>query len=93
MEDELYEHINAPKWVVFLSLDHSLNDHADEAWFCKPGIILLVFSLFQDNLHLGVPNFASFSKRVLPKFLNWAVILHLGLPKFASFSKWVSPKF
>jgi len=93
VEDKLYEHINAPKWVDFLSLDHSLNDHADEAWFCKPGIILLFFSLFQDNLHLGVPNFASFSKRVLPKFLNWAVILHLGLPKFASFSKWVSPKF
>ncbi|KAG4399017.1 hypothetical protein AAZX31_08G153600 [Glycine max] len=36
VEDKLYEHINAPKWVDFLSLDHSLNDHADEAWFCKP---------------------------------------------------------
>ncbi|XP_020233655.1 uncharacterized protein LOC109813806 isoform X1 [Cajanus cajan] len=36
VEDELYENINAPKWVDFLSLDHSLNDHADEAWFCKP---------------------------------------------------------
>ncbi|BAT93329.1 uncharacterized protein HKW66_Vig0206560 [Vigna angularis] len=36
VEDELYEHINAPKWVDFLSLDHSVNDHADEAWFCKP---------------------------------------------------------
>ncbi|TKY49587.1 hypothetical protein E2542_SST27021 [Spatholobus suberectus] len=35
-EDELFENINAPKWVDFLSLDHSLNDHADEAWFCKP---------------------------------------------------------
>ncbi|KAL2330804.1 hypothetical protein Fmac_018385 [Flemingia macrophylla] len=35
VEDELYENINAPKWVDFLSLDHSLNDHADEAWFCK----------------------------------------------------------
>ncbi|KAL2972474.1 hypothetical protein AAZX31_15G255500 [Glycine max] len=36
VEDELYEHINAPKRVDFLSLDHSLDDHADEAWFCKP---------------------------------------------------------
>ncbi|ESW20861.1 hypothetical protein PHAVU_005G020800 [Phaseolus vulgaris] len=36
VEDELFEHINAPKWVDFLSLDHSINDHADEAWFCKP---------------------------------------------------------
>ncbi|KAK7401501.1 hypothetical protein VNO78_13036 [Psophocarpus tetragonolobus] len=36
VEDELFEHINAPKWVDFLSLDHSLNDRADEDWFCKP---------------------------------------------------------
>ncbi|CAJ1958841.1 unnamed protein product [Sphenostylis stenocarpa] len=36
VEDERFEHINAPKWVDFLSLDHSVNDHADEAWFCKP---------------------------------------------------------
>ncbi|XP_014500251.1 uncharacterized protein LOC106761236 [Vigna radiata var. radiata] len=36
VEDELFEHINAPKWVDFLALDHSVNDHADEAWFCKP---------------------------------------------------------
>ncbi|XP_027344199.1 uncharacterized protein LOC113856543 [Abrus precatorius] len=35
VEDELYEHINAPKWVDFSSLDHSLHDHDDEAWFCK----------------------------------------------------------
>ncbi|XP_057458481.1 uncharacterized protein LOC130749183 isoform X2 [Lotus japonicus] len=33
VEDELYEHINAPKWVDFLSPDH---DKDDEAWFCKP---------------------------------------------------------
>ncbi|KAK7271583.1 hypothetical protein RJT34_27610 [Clitoria ternatea] len=35
VEDEFYEHINAPKWVDFSSLDHSL-DTDDEAWFCKP---------------------------------------------------------
>lgn len=36
-EDELYEHINAPKWVDFLSLNRSQLDKEDEAWFCKPG--------------------------------------------------------
>ncbi|XP_061353110.1 uncharacterized protein LOC133297817 isoform X2 [Gastrolobium bilobum] len=36
MEDELYEHINAPKWFDFLSPAKSLHDHDDEAWFCKP---------------------------------------------------------
>ncbi|KAJ1422171.1 hypothetical protein SESBI_13170 [Sesbania bispinosa] len=33
--DELYEHINAPKWVDFLSPDQSLNDNDDEAWFAN----------------------------------------------------------
>ncbi|XP_062115336.1 uncharacterized protein LOC133829624 isoform X2 [Humulus lupulus] len=34
VEDELYEHINAPKWFDFLSP----NDHPvdDESWFCRP---------------------------------------------------------
>ncbi|XP_015936766.1 uncharacterized protein LOC107462657 [Arachis duranensis] len=37
VEDALYENINAPKWVDFLSLDHySLNHVDDEAWFCRP---------------------------------------------------------
>jgi len=69
VEDELFEHINAPKWVDFLSLDHSINDHADEAWFCKPGIVLpLLFFFFQGNLHLGRQKFASFSIWVWSKF-------------------------
>ncbi|XP_058752416.1 uncharacterized protein LOC131625585 [Vicia villosa] len=34
--DELYEHLNAPKYVDFLSLNHSINNNDDEAWFCKP---------------------------------------------------------
>ncbi|CAJ2639171.1 unnamed protein product [Trifolium pratense] len=33
--DELYEHLNAPKFVDFLSLNHN-NNNDDEAWFCKP---------------------------------------------------------
>ncbi|KAK8639870.1 hypothetical protein V6N13_138236 [Hibiscus sabdariffa] len=34
VEDCVYEHINAPKWVDFLSLDqHPIDDHA---WFCTP---------------------------------------------------------
>ncbi|KAK9121418.1 hypothetical protein Syun_019035 [Stephania yunnanensis] len=34
VEDDLYEHINAPKWFDFSALDDSAV--ADEAWFCKP---------------------------------------------------------
>ncbi|KAI5410395.1 hypothetical protein KIW84_055776 [Lathyrus oleraceus] len=34
--DELYEHLNAPKFVDFLSLNHNINNNDDEAWFCKP---------------------------------------------------------
>ncbi|XP_062174949.1 uncharacterized protein LOC133880083 [Alnus glutinosa] len=33
VEDELYEHINAPKWVDFLAPEESVKD---EAWFCRP---------------------------------------------------------
>ncbi|XVF79613.1 hypothetical protein PTKIN_Ptkin15bG0003200 [Pterospermum kingtungense] len=38
VEDCVYEHINAPKWVDFLALnDDSTNSiHDDEAWFCRP---------------------------------------------------------
>ncbi|KAI4323396.1 hypothetical protein L6164_023008 [Bauhinia variegata] len=32
-EDQLYEHINAPKWFDFLAPDDEFVD--DEAWFCK----------------------------------------------------------
>ncbi|GMI75761.1 hypothetical protein like AT3G52110 [Hibiscus trionum] len=35
IEDCVYEHINAPKWVDFLSLDQHPID--DDAWFCTPG--------------------------------------------------------
>ncbi|PON41111.1 interferon-activable protein [Parasponia andersonii] len=35
VEDELYEHINAPKWFDFLSPNDNLVD--DDAWFCRPG--------------------------------------------------------
>ncbi|PON81317.1 interferon-activable protein [Trema orientale] len=35
VEDELYEHINAPKWFDFLSPNDNLAD--DDAWFCRPG--------------------------------------------------------
>ncbi|GFZ00438.1 hypothetical protein Acr_14g0000740 [Actinidia rufa] len=31
--DDLYEHINAPKWVDFSAPDQSIDD---EAWFCRP---------------------------------------------------------
>ncbi|XP_057495370.1 uncharacterized protein LOC130780405 isoform X2 [Actinidia eriantha] len=31
--DDLYEHINAPKWVDFSAPDQSVDD---EAWFCRP---------------------------------------------------------
>lgn len=34
--DELYEHLNAPKFVDFLSLNQNTNNNDDEAWFCKP---------------------------------------------------------
>ncbi|CAK9310264.1 unnamed protein product [Citrullus colocynthis] len=33
VEDELYEHINAPKWVDFTAIHDSVDD---EAWFCRP---------------------------------------------------------
>ncbi|KAL4341410.1 hypothetical protein GQ457_08G024030 [Hibiscus cannabinus] len=33
VEDCVYEHINAPKWVDFLALDPSIDD---DAWFCTP---------------------------------------------------------
>lgn len=32
--DSVYEHINAPKWVDFLSTQDSGDD--DDAWFCRP---------------------------------------------------------
>ncbi|PSS12006.1 RRNA biogenesis protein [Actinidia chinensis var. chinensis] len=31
--DDLYEHINAPKWVDFSAPDQSIDE---EAWFCRP---------------------------------------------------------
>ncbi|XP_024025896.1 uncharacterized protein LOC112090256 isoform X2 [Morus notabilis] len=34
VQDELYEHINAPKWFDFLSSNPPLED--DDAWFCRP---------------------------------------------------------
>ncbi|PIM99308.1 hypothetical protein CDL12_28192 [Handroanthus impetiginosus] len=34
VKDELYEHINAPKWVDFSTPDDPVDD---EAWFCRPG--------------------------------------------------------
>ncbi|KGN45133.1 uncharacterized protein LOC101206114 [Cucumis sativus] len=33
VEDELYEHINAPKWVDFTAIHDPVDD---EAWFCRP---------------------------------------------------------
>ncbi|KAG2668636.1 hypothetical protein I3760_14G001400 [Carya illinoinensis] len=33
VEDELYEHLSAPKWVDFLAPDYSVDD---DAWFCTP---------------------------------------------------------
>jgi len=40
--DELYEHLNAPKFVDFLSLNHNTNNNNDdETWFCKPGELIL----------------------------------------------------
>ncbi|KAL0410753.1 UNVERIFIED_CONTAM: hypothetical protein Slati_3665000 [Sesamum latifolium] len=33
VEDELYEYINAPKWVDFSAPDDPVDD---EAWFCRP---------------------------------------------------------
>ncbi|GFP84852.1 hypothetical protein PHJA_000629000 [Phtheirospermum japonicum] len=33
VKDELYEHINAPKWVDFSGPDEPVDD---EAWFCRP---------------------------------------------------------
>ncbi|KAI3448902.1 hypothetical protein Pfo_005567 [Paulownia fortunei] len=33
VKDELYEHINAPKWVDFSAPDDPVDD---EAWFCRP---------------------------------------------------------
>jgi hypothetical protein len=38
VEDELYEHINAPKWVDFLATQESVDD---EAWFCRPSKLFL----------------------------------------------------
>ncbi|KAG8363596.1 hypothetical protein BUALT_Bualt19G0038800 [Buddleja alternifolia] len=34
VKDELYEHINAPKWIDFNAPDDPVDD---EAWFCRPG--------------------------------------------------------
>ncbi|XP_051144200.1 uncharacterized protein LOC127260510 [Andrographis paniculata] len=34
VKDELYEHINAPKWVDFSAPERPVDD---EAWFCRPG--------------------------------------------------------
>ncbi|XP_077210338.1 uncharacterized protein LOC143845816 isoform X2 [Tasmannia lanceolata] len=33
IQDDLYEHINAPKWFDFSAPDESVDD---EAWFCRP---------------------------------------------------------
>ncbi|XP_021280266.1 uncharacterized protein LOC110413674 [Herrania umbratica] len=33
VEDCVYEHINAPKWVDFLAVEDAIDD---EAWFCRP---------------------------------------------------------
>lgn len=40
VEDKLYENINAPKWVDFLTREDD-DSMDDEAWFCKPGIYRL----------------------------------------------------
>ncbi|XP_073155174.1 uncharacterized protein [Henckelia pumila] len=34
VRDEMYELINAPKWIDFLASDDAVDD---EAWFCRPG--------------------------------------------------------
>lgn len=38
-EDDTYENLNAPKWVDFSASPEQPVD--DDAWFCKPGMILL----------------------------------------------------
>ncbi|XP_039046283.1 uncharacterized protein LOC120186411 [Hibiscus syriacus] len=57
VEDYVYEHINAPKWVHFLAIDHPSivddDDDVDDVWFCTPGgqtqIQSSVFSKVDDN--------------------------------------------
>ena len=82
VEDELYEQINAPKWVDFLSRDHSLNDVDDEAWFCRPGsnhfLLFLSFFFFQHNSQLGLPKYAFFFT-LLIVLLIWLLLLLLML--------------
>ncbi|CAL0326158.1 unnamed protein product [Lupinus luteus] len=36
VEDQIYEHINAPKFVDFLSPHHNVAVDDGEAWFCRP---------------------------------------------------------
>ncbi|XVF22963.1 hypothetical protein REPUB_Repub12eG0216200 [Reevesia pubescens] len=36
VEDCVYEHINAPKWVDFLALELEPDSIDDQAWFCTP---------------------------------------------------------
>jgi hypothetical protein len=52
VEDELYEHINAPKWVDFLAPEESVKD---EAWFCKPSKLFLIPSHPETIFFLDFP--------------------------------------
>ncbi|KAE8728993.1 hypothetical protein F3Y22_tig00004013pilonHSYRG00035 [Hibiscus syriacus] len=62
VEDYVYEHINAPKWVHFLAIDHPSivddDDDVDDVWFCTPG--------FSSGLGLGLSSFQGSTKSKLP---------------------------
>lgn len=55
VEDELYEHINAPKWVDFTAIHDPVDD---EAWFCRPGEFLFRSIMFLDSELFSVSSFA-----------------------------------
>lgn len=74
VRDELFENINAPKWVDFLSIDDNPVD--DEAWFCRPSKSFFIFNpkasaffLFLDQHFLGFP-FSSIADCNHPKTVD-----------------------
>ncbi|PKI31665.1 hypothetical protein CRG98_047949 [Punica granatum] len=52
VEDELYEHINAPKWFDFSAPQEDDPADTDVAWFCRPGRNFCLHSLPSFSLYI-----------------------------------------
>lgn len=80
VEDELYEHINAPKWLDFLAPHESVDD---EAWFCRPSELFFLLNLYTQILCSEWIKFASFFEILgvtlkWESFFLWSSVVHFS---------------